>query len=197
MIAIAAVVGYLIGSLPTAGWLARAWGVDLRAAGSGNPGAANALRVAGGGLAAWVLVTEIIKGAGAVSLGVMFDGDWGVVAAGLGAATGNVVNIWYKGGGGKGLGISSGVTLVAWPVFYPIALGVVIAAVVLTRSAGKAGVAGLAVYLVGASAWVAWSLPRGWGIEHDVPLLVMALGIVIILLPRLWRDARSQHPATG
>src|SRR5690606_27985836 len=52
VIAAALVVGYLVGSAPTADWLARRRGIDLRSTGSGNPGTNNALRTGGPRLAA-------------------------------------------------------------------------------------------------------------------------------------------------
>ncbi len=60
---IAAVAGYLLGSLPF-GWLvARANGVDIFKAGSGNPGATNVKRVLGSKAGNTVLVLDILKGA--------------------------------------------------------------------------------------------------------------------------------------
>lgn len=53
--------GYLIGSLPTADWLGRAAGVDLRRDGSGNPGANNARTLGGLGLGVRVLAMEVTK----------------------------------------------------------------------------------------------------------------------------------------
>jgi hypothetical protein len=41
----AVLLGYLLGSIPTANGLARLRGVDLRKAGSGNPGVNNARRL--------------------------------------------------------------------------------------------------------------------------------------------------------
>ena len=44
---LAAIVGYLLGSVPVALLVARAHGVDLRTTGDGNPGAWNALEQLG------------------------------------------------------------------------------------------------------------------------------------------------------
>jgi acyl-phosphate glycerol 3-phosphate acyltransferase len=65
---------FLLGSLPFSYWVARrVSGADLRAVGSGNPGATNVLRVAGKGPAAWALLLDIAKGvipvAAAIELG--------------------------------------------------------------------------------------------------------------------------------
>jgi glycerol-3-phosphate acyltransferase PlsY len=62
-------VGYLIGSVPTALWLGKLWGVDLRRGGTGNPGANNARRLGGNTLALLVLIVEITKGLLAVVVG--------------------------------------------------------------------------------------------------------------------------------
>jgi glycerol-3-phosphate acyltransferase PlsY len=45
---VAAVLGYLLGSIPVALLVARRHGVDLRRTGDGNPGAWNALEQLGG-----------------------------------------------------------------------------------------------------------------------------------------------------
>ena len=92
----AVAIGYVIGSIPTAGWLGRLWRIDLRRDGSGNPGTANALGTGGPALAATVLLVEMAKGASAALLGSMIAGEQGVVAAGLAAATGNLYNVWYR-----------------------------------------------------------------------------------------------------
>ncbi|MDB6165037.1 MAG: plsY, partial [Lacunisphaera sp.] len=59
----AAVVGYLLGSLPFGYLVARAHGVDIFKAGSGNPGATNVKRVLGKKAGNTVLILDIIKGA--------------------------------------------------------------------------------------------------------------------------------------
>src|SRR5882724_10932318 len=59
----AALVGYLLGSLPFGSLVARAHGVDIFKAGSGNPGATNVKRVLGAKAGNTVLVLDMIKGA--------------------------------------------------------------------------------------------------------------------------------------
>lgn len=118
-LALALIAGYLIGSIPTANAIAGLFGIDLRSEGSGNPGANNARRLGGPGLSIAILSVEAAKGAAAVVAGVIFGGSPGMAAAGLAAATGNVYNVWYRFQGGKGLGITLGVLLVAWPLALP------------------------------------------------------------------------------
>ena len=79
----AALAGYAVGSVPTAVWLGRLWGVDLLGDGSGNPGANNARRLGGHTLAVLVLIIEITKGLVAVLVGLAIGGQ----AAGLAVRT--------------------------------------------------------------------------------------------------------------
>lgn len=64
---IAAIAGYLLGSIPFGVVLTRmAGGGDLRAVGSGNIGATNVLRTGRKGLAAATLLLDALKGTAAV-----------------------------------------------------------------------------------------------------------------------------------
>ena len=190
MIIVAAVVGYLIGSLPTANGLARLWGVDLRTTGTGNPGANNARRAGGITLAALVLIVEIGKGVAAVAVGAALAGDPGAVASGVAAAAGNVYNVWYGFDGGKGLGISSGVVIGAWPPAFPILLGVMVIAVLITRSSGYASLATVGAILILSFVWPAAELPVAWGITDLWLLPFLAGGLVALLAPKHLADAR-------
>lgn len=183
MIALAAVAGYVLGSIPTAGWIGRMAGVDLRSDGSGNPGANNARRLGGTRLAAAILIVEIVKGAVAVIAGVALAGSAGGVAAGLGALAGNVYNIWYRFGGGQGLGISAGILLAAWPLFFPIALGVIGVVTALTRRTAKAALAAMVALLVGAVVSFTVGYPAGWGLG-DPESGFLALGMVALITPK-------------
>ena len=115
----AALAGYLIGSVPTAVWLGRLWGVDLLREGSGNPGTNNARRLGGYTLAVLVLIVEIGKGLAAVVVGLVIGGEAAALAAGVSAVAGNVCNVWLRFKGGKGLGICGGVILGLWPALSP------------------------------------------------------------------------------
>lgn len=197
---LAGVLGYLIGSIPTAGFLARIRGVDLRAQGSGNPGANNALRTGGPTLAATVLLVEAAKGYAAVWAGMAIGGDAGAIIAGLGAVAGNVFNLWYRFGGGKGLGISLGVLAAAWPVALVPAVIVLVSSVLISRSAGIASLAALAALVVAGVVWEDTGWPTG-GVSANGQLLVLALGMALLMGWKHWRDSplnpeyRSRTPA--
>src|SRR6478609_4754668 len=68
-ILIAAVVGYLLGSLPFGYLVARAKGVNIFEVGSKNPGATNVRRVLGSGPGNLVLALDALKGLLAVLVG--------------------------------------------------------------------------------------------------------------------------------
>ncbi len=68
-IAVALVVAYLFGSIPSAVWIGkRFWGVDVREHGSKNAGSTNVLRVLGKKAAFPVFILDILKGFLAVSV---------------------------------------------------------------------------------------------------------------------------------
>ena len=188
MTAVAFVAGYLLGSVPTAGILGRIWGVDLRGEGTGNPGAANALRTAGPWLALSVLVVEGVKGFAAVSAGSWLGDETGAIVAGLGAVAGNVYNVWYRFEGGKGLGISLGVLAGVWPLAIVPALGVLVVAVLISRSSGTASLAAIAALVASSLLWAVYDWPTG-GIAPGARLVVLAVGIGLLMSWKHWRDS--------
>jgi len=198
MIVVALLVGYLVGSVPTAGMLGLMWGVDLRGEGTGNPGAANALRTAGAWLALSVLVVEAIKGYAAVTAGAWLGDETGAVAAGLGAVAGNVYNVWYRFGGGKGLGISLGVLAGVWPIVLLPTLGVLVVAVLISRSSGIASLAAIGALVASSLVWMVNVWPTG-GVAPGALLVVLAMGMGSLLFWKHWRDSPlsgSHHPAS-
>lgn len=114
---IAAVTGYLFGSVPFGLLLTRAAGLgDVRAIGSGNIGTTNVLRTGRKGLAGATLLLDAGKGAAAA---LIFD-RWGIdyaVVAGIAAVLGHCFPVWLGFRGGKGVATGLGVLFgLAWPV---------------------------------------------------------------------------------
>ncbi|MCC6818230.1 MAG: glycerol-3-phosphate acyltransferase, partial [Bacteroidia bacterium] len=73
-ISLGVIVSYLIGSMPSALWVGKAFfGIDIREHGSGNSGATNTFRVLGKKAGVAVLILDIIKGLTAASLVRYFD----------------------------------------------------------------------------------------------------------------------------
>lgn len=184
------VVGYAIGSVPTAAWIARWRGVDLRQGGSGNPGANNARQLGGIVLAAAVLIVEMGKGLAAVAAGAALAGDAGAIAAGLGAVAGNVYNVWYRFQGGKGLGMAAGVILAVWPAALPILVVTIGLGALATRSSGMASLIALGVAVVSSIIWWLAEWPNAWGLPVAY-LPVAAVVISVTISPRHFYDARG------
>ncbi len=188
-------VGYLIGSIPTANAIAGLFGIDLRSEGSGNPGANNARHLGGAGLSLAILVVEAAKGAVTVLVGDVFGGSSGMVAAGLGAVTGNVYNVWYRFQGGKGLGMTLGVLLVAWPLALPPVILAIAAVVVITRSTGLASLGALVMLLILGLLWFPMAWPSGWGAD-GASLPWLAIGLSVVIAPKHIIDALGVHSRT-
>lgn len=111
-------IGYVLGSIPTAVWLGRAkYGMDIREHGSKNAGATNTFRVLGKKAGILVLCIDILKGATAVLLPFIFGvGEWGTkelvhvqLIAGILAVVGHVIPVFANFKGGKGVATSLGV----------------------------------------------------------------------------------------
>lgn len=121
---------YLLGSVPTGLLLAKAHGVDIRAAGSGNIGATNVYRTLGRSVGILTLVGDCLKGLVPVlvarHLGLP---DVWVAAAGSAAFLGHVYTIFLRFKGGKGVATALGVFLAASPLAVLIALFLFVAVV--------------------------------------------------------------------
>jgi glycerol-3-phosphate acyltransferase PlsY len=129
------VFAYFLGSLPTAYLLVLLMtGKDVRATGSGNVGATNALRTAGWKVGAVVTVIDLLKGAIPVWLMYRFNPESGWVAAAmLAAVLGHCYPVWLKFKGGKGVATCFGAFLVIAPLSALAALGLWILVLVVSR----------------------------------------------------------------
>ncbi len=116
-LALTALFGYLLGSIPFGLLITRAMGLgDVRSIGSGNIGATNVLRTGNKGAAAATLILDAGKGALAVLLARAFLGETAAMVAGLGAFLGHLFPVWLGFRGGKGVATYLGVMLaLAWP----------------------------------------------------------------------------------
>jgi acyl phosphate:glycerol-3-phosphate acyltransferase len=119
LITLAAVLGYLLGSIPFGLVLTRLAGLgDIRSIGSGNIGATNVLRTGNKGLALATLLLDAGKGALAVFVARWLGLDETVaMIAGVAAFLGHVFPVWLKFKGGKGVATFIGtVAALCWPV---------------------------------------------------------------------------------
>jgi glycerol-3-phosphate acyltransferase PlsY len=142
-IVIAIIAGYLLGSIPFALLLTRTRGVDLRAVGSRNVGAANVLRTTGVRRAVVVLLLDAAKGAAAVLVArLLTDNLIVVMTAGLAAIAGHVYPAWIGFRGGKGVAASAGVFVMLAPLATAIAALVFVATIFVTRFISAGSIAG-------------------------------------------------------
>ena len=176
-------LSYLLGSIVGSLLLRRlCGGVDIRALGSGNAGATNALRTQGKAVAFWVLVIDLAKGwiatrwiAPALLPGIAPSAPplhaWCVTVCGLAVILGHVYPLWFGFRGGKGVATLVGTVLGIHPwLLLPMVL-TWLAAVMLFGFVGLASM--LSAFALAATIALSAASPRA-------PLL--SLGILVALL---------------
>jgi glycerol-3-phosphate acyltransferase PlsY len=191
-----ALAAYLLGSIPTGFLVVKAKGIDIRAVGSGNIGATNAMRVLGKPAGIFVLMMDAFKGFAACYLGGIiaalligqFNGIHSIddnsddaafsslpyfpIIAGIFVVLGHNYPCWLKFKGGKGIATTAGVYLALAPWALLAALIVFVLAVLLTRYVSIGSISA-AIALVSA----VWILP-----PHNVLLGIVttALGALAV-----------------
>lgn len=123
---IGVIIGYLLGSIPTAYLATRmATGKDVRQLGGGNVGGLNVYREVGLVPALAVGIVDLAKGAAAVAIAYWLldvSQPW-VLAAAVAAVVGHNWMLFLKFSGGKGMGASIGGLLILLPLYqYPLGL---------------------------------------------------------------------------
>jgi glycerol-3-phosphate acyltransferase PlsY len=108
-------LAYLLGSVPFGLLVAKGYQVDLRASGSGNIGATNALRVLGRKAGAVVLLGDMLKGVIGVLVALKFAGPDAGILAGAAAVVGHDFPVFTGFKGGKGVATSLGVVIALAP----------------------------------------------------------------------------------
>jgi glycerol-3-phosphate acyltransferase PlsY len=175
----AAGLGYVMGSLPTAEaiWrLAGGRGKDLRNVGTGNPGALNAAKVLGLQWGALLLAVDILQGMLAAGLGRKFAGDNGAYAAGAAAVVGHSASIWRGFGDGKAVATSIGTKIVCFPAY--LSTDLALSGGLLIASSGRAKFAtsvASACFVAAASYWYVVRRGNLWGPKATIGLPLYAL----------------------
>jgi glycerol-3-phosphate acyltransferase PlsY len=112
-------LAYLVGAIPFGVLIARSRGIDLRAVGSGNIGATNAMRALGTRWGLVVFALDVLKSAGPLflasrpaALGSLPDAEQWVAGCALAAVLGHMFPIYLGFRGGKGVASALGVMLV-------------------------------------------------------------------------------------
>ena len=112
---LSAIIGYLLGSISTGILIARLQGRDIRAEGSHNTGASNALRVLGLKSGLITFFGDFAKAALAVLIGRWLAGEDGAMIGGLCAILGHNWPVFFDFKGGKGIACSAAVLLLTCP----------------------------------------------------------------------------------
>ena len=194
---IAIVLGYLLGSIPTAYIVGRlAAGKDIRQMGGGNVGGLNVFREVGAWAILPVAIIDVGKGAAAVAIAhwlldfpLLF-----VLLAGLASVVGHNWMVWLKFSGGKGMGATIGALAMAMPLYgywqgIVIFLGIFVVIAIITRN----------VALASCTALVFLPLITWLGTKSlTATIVAIALGVVILIkfLPTArtaWAKSRTKE----
>lgn len=193
----AAGIGYAAGTIPSAELATRAAGRgDIRALGTGNPGAANAIKELGPRWGYAVLAADVTKGAVAARFGRALAGDPGAHVGATAAVAGHCYPVQRRFQGGKGVATSVGQCLTTFPAYFlpDLALAGLTGALPWWRQRAHAATA------VSAAAWtlagVLW-WRRGWsnlwGPAPSAALPLAAATSSAMILRRFRSAARAQQ----
>jgi len=177
---LAIIIGYLLGSIPSAYIVTRlVKGKDVRQLGGGNVGGLNVFREVGPWPALAVGITDLVKGAVAVAIAywLLALPPLFVLLAGLAAVIGHNWMVFLKFSGGKGMGPAIGVLATVMPLYgywqgLLIFFGIVIIPFIITRNVALSMGIGLV-----ALPFITWlGIHSGIGI-----VMAVSLGLVVAI----------------
>ncbi|KJF74433.1 glycerol-3-phosphate 1-O-acyltransferase PlsY [Agrobacterium arsenijevicii] len=153
LLALAALIGYLFGSIPFGLILTRMAGLgDVRKIGSGNIGATNVLRTGNKKLAAATLLLDALKGTAAVLVANALWGYEASLVAGFFAFLGHLFPVWLGFKGGKGVAVYIGVLLGAAPLMMLAFALIWLATAFITRYSSLSAL--LAMLVIPVALWI-------------------------------------------
>ena len=180
----ASILGYSLGSIPTARWVAGRSGVDPLQAGEGNPGATNVWRLLGPRAGLMVLAGDIGKGAFAAVAGLLLGGWWAGCAGLVLAMAGHAWPPWSGFRGGRSVACLIGGGLVLGPLPAAIAIGLFL---LLRRplGLGRTATIGLLSYP-----------PLFWALAADRWRLI-GIGVAYLTLVAAWMHFAQRRKAAA
>ena len=193
---LAALTGFLLGSIPTGFLVARQRGVDIRSKGSGNIGATNVFRKLGWKAGTFVLLMDAFKGWLGCRCAVFFldtstaDPGLLLIAGGFASVLGHNYTPWLRFKGGKGIATSAGVLIALTPWGFLMALLAFLIATSISR------------YVSLGSIMAGIVLPVAvWGRAEPKPILYICIlmGTMAVIKHRtnIGRIIAGQEPRIG
>ncbi|HEV2668383.1 MAG TPA: glycerol-3-phosphate 1-O-acyltransferase PlsY [Blastocatellia bacterium] len=178
---VAAVIAYLLGSIPTGYLAGRLRGIDIREKGSGNIGATNVFRVLGKPAGIIVLIIDALKGYAACAWVANLVMNWFParigeddalrITAGLAAILGHNFTCWLKFRGGKGIATSAGVLAALVPGALSVVLFIWMSVFAITR------------YVSVASITASFALPfAAWFTLHSISLTLVTAAMAALAI---------------
>ncbi len=171
------IAAYFLGSVPTGLLLGKAFGVDIRATGSGNIGATNVYRTLGRKVGVMTLLGDCLKGLIPVLVArwLALPDIW-IAAVGFSAFVGHVFTVFLHFKGGKGVATALGVFLGVSPLAVLVALGIFAAVLMKWR------------YISLGSISAAAAMPVIVAVMDRRPLIVVMTLLIAALVIRKHRD---------
>ena len=187
--------GYLLGTVSAADHVAkRLAGSDLRDHGTGNPGAANAMKVLGTRAGLAVMLGDITKSVAACVAGGVLAGPSGAHLAGTAAVAGHCYPVMNGFRGGKGVAASVGQCLATFPGYFLIDVSVAAATAAVPawkQRAFAATMVSSGFWVVGGVVWWAKGWRNLWGPRPTAMLPLSALLSSAIIAERFLAANRS------
>jgi glycerol-3-phosphate acyltransferase PlsY len=181
-----AVLGYLLGTVPTALLVGRRIGRNPTLAGSGNPGASNVYRTAGAKAGAAVFAGDLLKGAVATGIGLAAGDRTLALVGGVAAVLGHVAPATRRFRGGKGVATACGLIVVLFPV---LALVLAVVWAVIAKVTGKASLASIVLAVLIPIAVAAMARPA----VEVVGIVVVAALVVVRHAGNIGRLVRGEE----
>lgn len=176
MAILAAILGYLSGSIPFGLLFTRWAGLgDVRSIGSGNIGATNVLRTGNKKVAGLTLLADVLKGTIPILIMRAAGGETAGLIAGLAAFAGHLFPVWLGFKGGKGVATNIGILFgLYWP------LGLIFLAVWLVMA--------FLFRISSLSALTASALSPLWAWFLGKPTFILPLAVLAILIWIMHRE---------
>ncbi|MCF8330958.1 MAG: glycerol-3-phosphate 1-O-acyltransferase PlsY [Bacteroidales bacterium] len=179
---ISILTGYILGSVPSAVWLGQTFhNTDVREYGSKNAGATNTFRVLGWKTGVIVLLSDMIKGYGAILICERIFSlppqDTVLVLTGATAVLGHIFPLFAGFRGGKGIATLAGIGIALFPLSFIIILGIFLLVFLSTRYVSLGSIIG-AISLPFVSFFIE---------QNQNPQIVVFTIIIAIIVPMTHR----------